>query len=155
MSGLDKLTCNDIVVSRARAQRKWQSDCQSDPILCHHKILSLSLSCSAHSRFHAGINARRNGHHSCVHHNMLHPSGLEAITHDPLQHNTAHWQTHMPVITPESDLPDIGLTTSSVFTIRSSISIDAPKQKVWDVLLDFSSYREWCVNPYFMMAIDY
>ena len=89
---------------------------------------------------------------------MLHPSGLEAIvTHDLLQHNTAHWQTRMtmPVITSESDLPDIGLTTSSVFTIRSSIPINAPKQKVWDVLLDFSSYREWRVNPYFMIAIDY
>ncbi|KAI9458825.1 hypothetical protein F5148DRAFT_1287301 [Russula earlei] len=38
------------------------------------------------------------------------------------------------------------LTTSSVFTIRSSISINAPKRKVWDVLLDFPSYKEW--NPY-------
>ena len=37
------------------------------------------------------------------------------------------------------------LTTSSVFVIRSSISIDAPKQKVWDILLDFASYKEWCV----------
>jgi len=37
-------------------------------------------------------------------------------------------------------------TTSSVFAIRSSISIDAPKQKVWDILLDFASYKEW--NPY-------
>jgi len=46
----------------------------------------------------------------------------------------------------ESDLPLPGLTTSAVFTIRSSISIDAPRQKVWDVLLDFVSYREW--NPY-------
>jgi hypothetical protein len=39
------------------------------------------------------------------------------------------------------------LMTSSVFAIRSSISIDAPKQKVWDVLVDFASYKEWCV-PY-------
>src|SRR5258708_11289224 len=39
------------------------------------------------------------------------------------------------------------LTTISVFAIRSSISIDASKQKVWDVLLDFASYKEWCVCP--------
>ncbi|KAF8264493.1 hypothetical protein EI94DRAFT_1703176 [Lactarius quietus] len=38
------------------------------------------------------------------------------------------------------------LATSSVFIIRSSIAISAPKQKVWDVLLDFPSYGEW--NPY-------
>ncbi|KAF8468121.1 hypothetical protein DFH94DRAFT_777227 [Russula ochroleuca] len=46
----------------------------------------------------------------------------------------------------EYDLPHPELTTSSVFTIRSSISIDAPKERVWDVLLDFASYKEW--NPY-------
>lgn len=46
----------------------------------------------------------------------------------------------------ESNLPLPTLTTSSVFAIRSSISIDAPKQKVWDILLDFASYKEW--NPY-------
>jgi hypothetical protein len=44
------------------------------------------------------------------------------------------------------DLPLPALTTSSVFAIRSSISIDAPKQKVWDILLDFASYKEWCVS---------
>ncbi|KAH9957026.1 hypothetical protein BC827DRAFT_728640 [Russula dissimulans] len=42
----------------------------------------------------------------------------------------------------ESDIPLSPLATSSVFTIRSSISIDAPKQKVWDTLLDFPSYKE-------------
>ncbi|KAH9989895.1 hypothetical protein BJV74DRAFT_772932 [Russula compacta] len=46
----------------------------------------------------------------------------------------------------ESDLPLSELSTSSVFTIRSSIPIDAPKQKVWDVLLDFTSYGEWRVS---------
>jgi hypothetical protein len=46
----------------------------------------------------------------------------------------------------EHNIPLPALTTSSVFAIRSSISIDAPKQKVWDILLDFSSYKEWCVS---------
>lgn len=44
----------------------------------------------------------------------------------------------------DSDVPP--LATSSVFIIRSSVAISAPKQKVWDVLLDFPSYSEW--NPY-------
>src|SRR5262249_42427383 len=35
-------------------------------------------------------------------------------------------------------------------TISTSVEIDAPKQLVWDVLTDFSAYRE--VNPY--MAIE-
>src|SRR5262245_3702820 len=30
--------------------------------------------------------------------------------------------------------------------ISTSVGIDAPKQLVWDVLTDFSAYREW--NPY-------
>ena len=51
----------------------------------------------------------------------------------------------------EYDLP-LG---RSVFAIRSSISIDAPKQKVWDVLLDFASYKEWCVFSKFMVTIKY
>ncbi|KAF8490008.1 hypothetical protein F5888DRAFT_1929464 [Russula emetica] len=46
------------------------------------------------------------------------------------------------------DPPLPSQTTSSVFTIRSSISIDAPKQKVWDVLLDFASYKEWSFSLY-------
>ncbi|KAI0295634.1 hypothetical protein B0F90DRAFT_1820382 [Multifurca ochricompacta] len=33
-----------------------------------------------------------------------------------------------------------------MFTIRSSSLIKAPKQKVWDTLIDFESYNEW--NPY-------
>jgi len=55
----------------------------------------------------------------------------------------------------ESDLPLPALTTSSVFVIRSSISIDAPKQKVWDILLDFASYKEWCVSLQFTATIDH
>jgi len=48
---------------------------------------------------------------------------------------------------PEMSARDIPpLAKSSVFTIRSSIAISAPKQKVWDVLLDFPSYGE--CNPY-------
>jgi len=100
------------------------------------------------------LNAKPNAQSdlSCVQHNMLHPSSLEAIAHGPLQQNTAQTRMTTPVLMSESDLPDIGLTTGSVFTIRSSISIDAPKQKVWDVILDFASYREWRVGPYFMMG---
>ena len=41
-----------------------------------------------------------------------------------------------------TDVPP--LAESSVFIIRSSINISAPKQKVWDILLDFPSYGEWC-----------
>ncbi|KAI0248784.1 hypothetical protein BJV78DRAFT_1156309 [Lactifluus subvellereus] len=37
-------------------------------------------------------------------------------------------------------------TTNSVLLIRSSVSIDAPKQRVWSVLLDLPSYGEW--NPW-------
>ncbi|KAI9433468.1 hypothetical protein H4582DRAFT_1819683 [Lactarius indigo] len=40
------------------------------------------------------------------------------------------------------DIPP--LARSSVFVIRSSIAISASKQKVWDILLDFPSYSEWC-----------
>ena len=46
---------------------------------------------------------------------------------------------------PEMSTPDVPpLAKSSVFIIRSSINISAPKQKVWEVLLDFPSYGEWC-----------
>ncbi|KAI0262344.1 hypothetical protein BC834DRAFT_394873 [Gloeopeniophorella convolvens] len=34
------------------------------------------------------------------------------------------------------------LTSSGVLTVRSSVVINAPKEKVWDVLLDFPSYGE-------------
>lgn len=33
-----------------------------------------------------------------------------------------------------------------VFAVSSSVVIDAPIQTVWDVLLDFPSYPEWCVQ---------
>jgi uncharacterized protein YndB with AHSA1/START domain len=57
-----------------------------------------------------------------------------------------------PVSMSEPNLP----YTGAVVTIRSSISINAPKQKVWDILVDFASYREWYVDPYYSStAIDY
>ena len=55
----------------------------------------------------------------------------------------------------DHDLPLPAPTTGSVFAIRSSISIDAPKQKVWDSLLDFASYKEWCVSLQFTVTIDH
>ncbi|KAI0272636.1 hypothetical protein BC834DRAFT_966632 [Gloeopeniophorella convolvens] len=36
--------------------------------------------------------------------------------------------------------------TSGVFSIRASVLIDAPRDKVWNVLLDFPAYKEW--NPF-------
>jgi hypothetical protein len=79
---------------------------------------------------------------------MLSLYGLDAMARVPLQQNTSQTRLAIPAIMSESDLPRLGLTTNPVFTIRSSISIDAPKQKVWNVLLDFPSYREWCVGSY-------
>ncbi|KAG5644274.1 hypothetical protein DXG03_008759 [Asterophora parasitica] len=35
---------------------------------------------------------------------------------------------------------------SGVFMVSSSILIDAPREKVWSVMLDFPSYKEW--NPF-------
>ncbi|KAJ7629989.1 hypothetical protein DFH06DRAFT_1224539 [Mycena polygramma] len=35
------------------------------------------------------------------------------------------------------------LSSSGVFTVADSILIDAPRDKVWQVLLDFGSYKEW------------
>ncbi|KAJ7756237.1 hypothetical protein B0H16DRAFT_1674773 [Mycena metata] len=35
------------------------------------------------------------------------------------------------------------LSSSGVFTTAGSILIDAPREKVWQVLLDFGSYKEW------------
>ncbi|KAJ6630116.1 hypothetical protein B0H10DRAFT_1985051 [Mycena sp. CBHHK59/15] len=38
------------------------------------------------------------------------------------------------------------LASSGVFTVSDSIVINAPREKVWNVLLDFASYKEW--NPF-------
>ncbi|KAJ7456901.1 hypothetical protein FB451DRAFT_1275187 [Mycena latifolia] len=35
------------------------------------------------------------------------------------------------------------LSSSGVFTVADSILIDAPREKVWEILLDFGSYKEW------------
>ncbi|KAJ7153546.1 hypothetical protein C8R43DRAFT_885558 [Mycena crocata] len=35
------------------------------------------------------------------------------------------------------------LSSTGVFTVADSILIDAPREKVWQVLLDFGSYKEW------------
>ncbi|KAF7326643.1 hypothetical protein MVEN_02601400 [Mycena venus] len=35
------------------------------------------------------------------------------------------------------------LSSSGVFTVADSILIDAPREKVWQILLDFPSYKEW------------
>jgi len=43
-----------------------------------------------------------------------------------------------------SNLPP--LSTSGVFSVSASIIIDAPRDKVWNVLLDFPKYHEW--NPF-------
>jgi hypothetical protein len=42
-----------------------------------------------------------------------------------------------------SNLPP--LSTSGVFSVSASIIIDAPRDKVWNVLLDFPKYHEWFV----------
>ena len=42
-----------------------------------------------------------------------------------------------------SNLPP--LSSNGVFFVSASIIIDAPKDRIWDVLLDFPKYREWCV----------
>jgi len=38
------------------------------------------------------------------------------------------------------------LSSNGVFFVSASILIDAPRAKVWSVLLDFPKYREW--NPF-------
>jgi len=45
---------------------------------------------------------------------------------------------------PNSNLPP--LAENGVFSVSSSILIDAPIEKVWSILLDFPSYKEW--NPF-------
>jgi hypothetical protein len=42
-----------------------------------------------------------------------------------------------------SNLPP--LSSNGVFFVSASIIIDAPRDRIWDVLLDFPKYREWCV----------
>ncbi|KAJ7270741.1 hypothetical protein B0H12DRAFT_1093639 [Mycena haematopus] len=35
------------------------------------------------------------------------------------------------------------ISSSGVFTVADSILIDAPREKVWEILLDFGTYKEW------------
>jgi len=72
---------------------------------------------------------------------------LTVDTHRALSASTEYFLARRGNMT-DNDLPSLEIATSSVFAIRSSISIDAPKQKVWDVLLDFASYKEWHVCLY-------
>ncbi|KAF9468285.1 hypothetical protein BDZ94DRAFT_1232347 [Collybia nuda] len=44
------------------------------------------------------------------------------------------------------------LTTEGVFSVSTSILIDAPIETVWSILLDFESYNEW--NPFRHVIID-
>lgn len=41
---------------------------------------------------------------------------------------------------PASNVPELA---PGVFTVEDSILIDAPIEKVWEILLDFGSYGEW------------
>lgn len=36
--------------------------------------------------------------------------------------------------------------SDGVFFVSQTLDIDAPIDKVWSVLLDFPSYRQWCVK---------
>ncbi|KAF8901018.1 hypothetical protein CPB84DRAFT_1708650 [Gymnopilus junonius] len=40
-----------------------------------------------------------------------------------------------------SHLPPV--LSEHVFHVHSSVLIDAPREKVWDILMDFSSYEKW------------
>ncbi|KAH7908676.1 hypothetical protein BJ138DRAFT_1157103 [Hygrophoropsis aurantiaca] len=46
--------------------------------------------------------------------------------------------------TTTSGLPP--LASNGVFAVSASIDIDAPRDVVWDVLMDWNAYREW--NPF-------
>jgi hypothetical protein len=86
---------------------------------------------------------------------MLCLSGLDAIGYALLQRNIPQTYQAKPVpVKSASNFPHPEFTPSPVDTIWSesslTISIDAPKQKVEDILLVFDSepYKEWYVNPY-------
>ena len=87
----------------------------------------------------------------CAHHIMLCLSGLDAIGYALLQRNIPQTYQAKPVsVKSASNFPHPGFKPSPVYTIRSesSISIDAPKQKVEGILLDLEPYKEWYVGPY-------
>jgi uncharacterized protein YndB with AHSA1/START domain len=37
------------------------------------------------------------------------------------------------------------LASEGIFNVGTSIQINAPREKVWDILTDFKGYKEWCV----------
>jgi len=39
--------------------------------------------------------------------------------------------------------------SSGVFVSNGSMKTDADPEKVWSILLDFKSYREWCVIEFY------
>jgi hypothetical protein len=41
----------------------------------------------------------------------------------------------------------------AVFIAQASIVITAPIDRIWDVLLDFPSYGEWCVSVSLLVFI--
>lgn len=45
---------------------------------------------------------------------------------------------------PESHLPPLG--SDYVFSVSSSALIDAPRDKVWSIMMDFPSYTNWWVH---------
>src|ERR1700722_7773779 len=45
-----------------------------------------------------------------------------------------------------SGLPPV--VSDSVFAVSTSTIIDAPREKVWTVLMDFPSYNQWYVVPF-------
>ena len=56
---------------------------------------------------------------------------------DTSQHSTTTMASSM--------LPPDASGYDFVFTVSGSALIDASRDKVWSILMDFSSYQEWCV----------
>ena len=50
-----------------------------------------------------------------------------------------------------SRLPPLG--SEHIFSVSSSSLIDAPREKVWEIMLDFESYKEWQVSISFFAVI--
>lgn len=45
--------------------------------------------------------------------------------------------------TPAEGLPP--RVEEGIFSVSASVVIDAPRDKVWEIITDFPSYKEWCV----------
>lgn len=47
------------------------------------------------------------------------------------------------------------LSSAGVFSVSSSSLIDAPLEKVWSIMLDFSSYKKWQeFNTYVVLSLS-